>query len=63
MLGGGRVKEAYDVEAVDVGFVHPALHLVSNSLRRSDSCCAEAADGDVLADGGLGPFGNFGGCL
>lgn len=57
------MKGANDVETVDVGFDHPALHLVCDSLGRSDGCCAEAADGDMLADGGLGPFGDFGGCL
>lgn len=55
--------EAYDVEPVDVGFVHPALHDVGHLLRRADGCGAQPPDGDMLAHGLLGPFGDFGGGL
>jgi len=30
----------YDIEAVDVGFVNPAFHLVCYDFRCADACCS-----------------------
>lgn len=54
-----RWGDAYNVETVNVSLVDPFLHLVCDLLWCADGCCAETADGDVLADCLLCPFGDF----
>lgn len=52
-------RQTHQVEAVDIGLAHPALHIVCDLLWGSDRRCAQSADCDVLADGLLGPFGHL----
>lgn len=34
----------YDIEAVDVAFIDPALHFVCDFFGRAYACCAETTD-------------------
>jgi len=67
MYGQNRTRKAkksktHQVESIHVGFPHPFLHVISNLLWCTDGRGAETTDGDVFANGFLGPLGNFGRC-
>ena len=55
--------KTHDIEPVHIGFRYPSFHNICDLLGRTNSCCTETTNSDMLAYGLFGPFGDFGGCL